>query len=78
MGAGVVYFNSEATQVCKVIQEKCKEQKKAMIDMYDTLTVNYDSSSHEYSWPGSLCDGDDIVTQLWIGEMFILSYSTPT
>ena len=73
LGAGVKFFSDETTQVCN--QKKCKEQNKAMIDIYNTLKVNYDSSSHECSWPGALCDGDDIVTQLWIGEMFILSYS---
>jgi len=50
--------------LCKESQEKCNTQKEIMPSIFNTLEVDYNSSAHECSWEGVVCDESNVVTQL--------------
>ena len=70
-------FEEEATSACKVDKGACETQLQSITSVFYQLQADFDDNTHECSWPGVVCDDQNIIIKLHIGKKFCLYlYST--
>ena len=61
---------SSQRYTCTTSKEECKIQRDTISSVLRKIDVDFDESNHECSWQGVLCDENNIITQIWIGEIY--------
>jgi len=59
-------FEEEATSACKVDKGACETQLQSITSVFYQLQADFDDNTHECSWPGVVCDDQNIIIKLHI------------
>ena len=65
-------FEKETTSACKVDKGACETQLQSITSVFHQLQADFDNNTHECSWPGVVCDDQNIIIKLHIGKKFCL------
>ena len=60
---------SGSEKQCKVSQKECDTQRKALISIFDSLQLDFNSIEHKCHWDEVVCNENNLIVQILIGKL---------